>query len=78
MDIDIDNIDIEVHVHIHIPIPIPIHIPIHIHIHIAIVQWDICFKLRKETKIESSYLVVINIELIIEVKELLIAKKGFM
>lgn len=70
MDIDIDNIDIDVHVHIPIPIPIPIHT--------ANVQWDICFKLRKETKIESSYLVVINIELIIEVKELLIAKKGFM
>lgn len=70
MDIDIDNIDIDVHVHIPIPIPIPIHT--------ANVQWDICFKLRKETKIESSYLVGINIELIIEVKELLIAKKGFM
>lgn len=47
-----------------------------IYMHVAIIQWDICLILWKEARIEKSYLGVINIELITEAKELLIAKEG--
>lgn len=44
------NIDIDIDTELEIDTDI------HIHIHVAIVQWDICLILRKEARIENSYL----------------------
>ena len=42
----------------------------------AIVQWDMCLSLRRETGIEDRNLGVINEELKTEIKELWIAKEN--
>lgn len=43
---------------------------------IAIVQWDLCLKLRRQTRIENRNVGVVNIELVSEVEELWITGEG--
>lgn len=42
----------------------------------AVVQWDMCLSLRRETRIEDRNLGVINEELKTEIKELWITKEN--